>query len=153
MPLTSDGPDRPSSHDIILRYIALLPLGVSKPDWEAARQQINSLPDSTAERLSLDAGYGEGQMDLGWTEAEFNVDPTSNAKTPSIAESWRRYLHLELNELINNDWPISVTIEWQGRVGFLVEGYGFDEEPGYIKGWHRLLASGVVEAAGYEILP
>lgn len=153
MPLTHDGPDRPSSHDIILRYVALLPAGVTEPNWEAARKHIDGLADETAEKLSLDAGFEEDRMDLGWTDEELHSDSDMGKPRPSIAESWRRYLHLELNELINNDWPLNVTISWKGRVGFLVEGYGFDEEPGYVFGWNRLLAAGVIEAAGYEILP
>lgn len=141
-----------SSHEIIVRYVALLRDGISTPDWSAARALIDGLSEEQAAALSSFEGFDyPGDMDEGWTDDEI----AGRAPEPTVGESYRRYLQLEIARLLDSPFYTrrGYQAEYQGRRGFIVDGYGWDEEPERTIGFRRLMDAGAIEAAGYEILP
>jgi hypothetical protein len=144
-----------TGHDIIVRYAQLLPAGIKTADWAAARLFIASLTDERAERQLEEAD--EDREDISYKLVkEWLLHPDDELPD---SEVWRRYLGLLVDEMEAEaqthepELPGHYPLDWNGRLGFVIEGYGFDEEPPDTIPCRILRMSGVLEAAGFELLP
>lgn len=144
-----------NGHDIVIRYSQLLPEGVSVPDWAAARSYLAGLSDQV-----LAQHRGDSHLDVDDLSYELiRAGALNEDAETSGAEVMRLYLGQLLGQMeaeARNDrhgLPGDYAIRWKGRVGFVVDGYGFDEEPENTIPCRILRECGVLEAAGFELLP
>ena len=147
-----------TSHDIIVRSVGLLAEGVREPDWDAARAALAALTNERLAELSEES-Y-DPAVDY-YREAE--EDESDDSPSLSEAATFRRYLAKMLADAEAswiNKWPIHHDIafyryprEWHGRIGYVVQGYDFDEPPRGVAAASNLMCSGLLEAAGFELMP
>jgi hypothetical protein len=95
----------------------------------------------------------------------FEAEGYESDGLPSLSEAatFRRYLTKALADAEAswiNEWPIHDDIafyryprEWHRRIGYVVEGYGLDEPPPGVAPIENLERSGLLEAAGFELMP